>query len=126
MPRRLFSHSPWERVAPLRLETAQNLRRSAKDHRECLDAVWGIARTSTPWRDLPEALGRWHTVCPRVRRGALNGGFKQGAQALSADADVDYGRVDGTTGRLHSHGAGAKGGRLGQLEVIRVTAGSAS
>ena len=63
-----------------------------------------------PWRDLPEAFGRWNTVFRRFRRWACKGVFEGIFTALSGDPDFEYALVDGTIVRVHQHGAGAKGG----------------
>ena len=63
-----------------------------------------------PWRDLPEAFGRWNTVFRRFRRWACKGVFESLFTALSGDPDFEYALVDGTIVRVHQHGAGAKGG----------------
>lgn len=34
----------------------------ASDHRRVLDAIFWIARTGSPWRDLPEEFGKWLSV----------------------------------------------------------------
>ena len=96
MPRRLLRDSPWERIAPLIPGKASDSGRSVRDYREFLDAVLGIARTGAPWRDLPEAFGRWNSGCRRVRRWAFHGVFERVFQALSADADFDYVPIGGT------------------------------
>ena len=61
-----------------------------------------------PWRDLPEAFGRWNFR--RFRRWACKGVFESIFTALSGDPDFEYALVDGTIVRVHQHGAGAKGG----------------
>ena len=35
---------------------------TAADHRKFVEAVLWIARTGSPWRDLPAQLGQWHTT----------------------------------------------------------------
>ena len=37
-------------------------------HRMFIEAVLYLARTGTPWRDLPEAFGHWDAVYNRLRR----------------------------------------------------------
>ncbi len=39
--------------------------RSAKDNRLFVDAVLRIARTGSPWRDLPAEFGKWFAVFAR-------------------------------------------------------------
>jgi transposase len=47
--------------------------RPASDHRRILDAVFWIARTGSPWRDLPEEFGKWSSVYRQFRRWTLAG-----------------------------------------------------
>ena len=101
MVRRILSDSQWARVAPLLPGKDGDPGRSARDNREFLEAVLWIARTGSPWRDLPEAFGLWNSVFQRFRRWALNGVFERVFKELSADADFEYVLIDGTIVRLH-------------------------
>ncbi len=38
------------------------------EHRSIIDGVLWILKTASPWRDLPEELGKWQTVYARFRR----------------------------------------------------------
>lgn len=80
------------------------------DGRLFLEAVLWIARTGSPWRDLPEDFGSWNSVFKRFRRWVKNGVFERIFKALSEDSDFEYVMVDGTIVRVHRHGQGAKGG----------------
>ena len=42
---------------------------SGSDNRMFLEAVLWIARTGSPWRDLPAEFGQWNTVFRRCREG---------------------------------------------------------
>lgn len=42
--------------------------RSGKDNRLFLEAVLWIARTGSPWRDLPAHFGKWNTIFKRCQR----------------------------------------------------------
>ena len=119
MPRRVISDSQWARVAPLLPGKAEDPGRSARDNREFLEAVLWIARTGSPWRDLPEEFGLWNSTFRRFRRWALKGVFERVFKELSADADFEYVLVDGTIVRLHQHGAGAKEGPAARRSVAR-------
>jgi transposase len=41
--------------------------RSGEDNRRFVEAVLWIARTGSPWRDLPPLFGPWNTVFKRYR-----------------------------------------------------------
>ena len=84
--------------------------RSGEDNRLFLEAVLWIARTGSPWRDLPEYFGKWFSVWKRFRRWALKGVFEKIFIALSGDPDFEYAMIDGTIIKVHRHGTGAKGG----------------
>jgi len=43
------------------------------DHRLVLDRIFWFARTSAPWRDLPEEFGKWSSVYSQFRRWVLAG-----------------------------------------------------
>lgn len=36
--------------------------RKPMNHRPVLDGIFWIARTGSPWRDLPEEFGKWSSV----------------------------------------------------------------
>lgn len=73
-------------------------------------AVLWIARTSSPWRDLPPAFGKWNTVFKRYRDWVKADIFKKIFDAVSDDPDMEYAMVDATIVKVHRHGQGAKGG----------------
>lgn len=63
-----------------------------------LDAVFWIARTGSPWRDLPEELGRWASVYKQFLRwtplGAVgralgSPGRERGGAGHGADSGLD-------------------------------------
>ena len=72
-------------------------------------SLW-IARTGSPWRDLPAYFGKWFSVWKRFRRWALKGVFEKIFKVLSGDPDFEYAMIDGTIIKVHRHGTGAKGG----------------
>lgn len=110
MIRFVLSNAQWERVAPLLPGKPGDPGRSAADNRLFLEAVFWIARTGVPWRDLPETFGPWNSVFRRFRRWTLKGVFESVFKAISGDPDFEYAMIDGTIIRVHQHGAGAKGG----------------
>ncbi|GHC32236.1 hypothetical protein GCM10007291_36560 [Gemmobacter nanjingensis] len=48
-------------------------RAQAGGYRLVLDGIFWIARTSAPWRDVPEESGKWSSVCRQLRRRTLAG-----------------------------------------------------
>ena len=44
----------------------------AEDNRLFLNAVWYVATTGIPWRDLPERFGKWDTVYHRFNEWSNN------------------------------------------------------
>ena len=75
-----------------------------------MEAVLWIARTGSPWRDLPERFGNWSTAFRRFRDWREADGFKRIFDALTDEPDLEYAMIDATIVRAHQHSAGAKGG----------------
>jgi len=77
--------------------------------RMCIEAVLYLARTGTPWRDLPEAFGRWDAVYNRFRRWERRGLWRQLWERLQTAACplTRHLFVDATIVRAHQHAAGA-------------------
>ena len=119
MKRSVLSDEQWERVAPLCAGKPSDPGRSGENNRLFLEAVLWIARTGSPWRDLPAAFGNWNSVFQRFRRWALKGTFERIFASLSADPDFEYAIIDGTIVRVHQHGTGAKGGLKIRPSVAR-------
>ena len=79
-------------------------------YRRFVEAVLWVARTGSPWRDLPAEFGPWNSVFKRFRDWVKAGVFKRLFDAVSDDPDMEYAMVDATIVRVHRHGQGAKGG----------------
>ena len=84
--------------------------RTGGDGRLFLEAVLWIARTGSPWRDLPPGFGSWNTVFKRFRHRVKADVFKRIFDVVSDEADMEFAMIDGTIVRVHRHGRGAKGG----------------
>ena len=84
--------------------------RSGADNRRFVEAVLWIARTGSPWRDLPAFFGRWNTVFKRYRDWLKADIFKRLFDAASDEPDMEYAMVDATIVKVDRHGQGAKGG----------------
>ena len=77
MARRILSDEMWEQFeAALRAVKDPRGAPPGTPEREFLEAVLFLARTGTPWRDLPEEFGRWSAVYMRFRRWEESGVWK--------------------------------------------------
>src|SRR6202048_1182126 len=119
----MLSDAQWERIAPELSGKAGDPGSSGREHRLSIEAVLWIARTGSPWRDLPEAFGKWFTVYTRFWRWAQKGVWERIFKALCDDPDFEYVLIDGTLVRVHQHGTGAKGGLKISPSAARVAAG---
>ena len=112
MIRGLMTDDEWAIVAPFLTTPSAQGGRPPTDHRRVLDAVFWISRTGAPWRDLPEALGKWNSAWRQFRRWCLSGVWDVVLQAL-ADSGGELEAlqmIDSTTSRAHRCAAGEKGG----------------
>jgi transposase len=108
--RTVLRNDQWERIAPELPGKAGDPGVTARDNRLFIEAVLWIARTGSPWRDLPEEFGNWYTVYTRFWRWARKGVWERIFKILSDDPDLEYVLLDATHIRVHQHGTGAKGG----------------
>ena len=75
-----------------------------------LEALFYIARTGCPWRDLPAQFGAWDAAYNRFRRWVANGRLRR--LFLAATEKPELGElprllIDSTIVRAHQHAAGA-------------------
>ena len=106
----VISDRQWTLMEPHCLGKKTDPGRTGGDGRLFLEAVLWIARTGSPWRDLPPALGKWNSVFKRFRDWAKADVFQRIFDALSDEADMEFAMIDGTIVKVHRHGQGAKGG----------------
>ncbi|QJQ99652.1 IS5 family transposase [Halomonas sp. PGE1] len=99
----------WERIEHMLPGKASDRGVTAKDNRLFVEAVLWIARTGAPWRDLPDAFGRWHTVYMRYNRWSKKGVWQQVIDTLADDPDMKQLMIDGSIVKVHQHGAAKKG-----------------
>ena len=64
--------------------------RKPTNHRLVLDGIFWIARTGSPWRDLPEEFGKWSSVYRQFRRWTLAGLWEQIMDALIESGAVPH------------------------------------
>ena len=99
----------WSKIEPHCLGKKTDPGRTGGDGRLFLEAVLWIARTGSPWRDLPLALGNWNSVFKRFRDWVKADVFKRIFDAVSEEPDMEFAMIDGTIVKVHRHGQGAKG-----------------
>ena len=85
--------------------------RKPTNHRLVLDGIFWIARTGSPWRDLPQEFGKWSSVYRQFRRWTLAGLWEQIMDALNESGAVPHAlqMIDSTVVRVHHQAAGLKG-----------------
>ena len=110
MERLVLTDAQWAKMAPHCLGKPSDPGRSGRDNRLFVEAVLWIARTGSPWRDLPAVFGRGNTVFKRVRDWVKADVFQRLFEACSDEPDMEVAMVDGTIVKVHRHGQGAKGG----------------
>ena len=108
MERWLLRDDQWERLEPLCAGKKSDCGVTAKDNRLFLEAVLWIARTGSPWRDLPKEFGKWHSVYVRFANWCEKGIWMRLAKAVSKDPDLEMLFLDSTIVRAHQHSAGAQ------------------
>jgi putative transposase len=110
MDRNVLTDAQWERIEGLLPGRVGHVGGTAKDNRLFLEGVLWIARTGSPWRDLPEMFGFWNCVYIRYNRWCHSGMWQRIFEALSDDPDFEYVMIDSSIVRAHQHAAGGKGG----------------
>jgi putative transposase len=110
MPRHELTNAQWKRIGPLLPGQKHHPGRTAADNRRFVNAVWWLAKTGCPWRDLPERFGPWNSVFQRYSRWCKRGVWLAILDALGGDPDLEHLLLDSTIVRAHQHAAGAKGG----------------
>lgn len=115
--RHALTDSQWERIVP---HLPPVLGRPGVNDRLFLDGVLWIAKTGSPWRDMPEHLGAWAQVYQRFARWSDRGHFNSLFVALQ-DPDYEQLMVDSTSCKAHQASAGAQKKRdLKQLACLVV------
>ena len=108
MVRKYLSDSQWKRMKTLLPGKKSDCGVTAKDNRLFVEAVLWIARTGSPWRDMPAEFGNWHRIYVRYSRWCQKGVWKEVFEKLADDPDLEYLMVDGSIVRVHQHGAAKK------------------
>ncbi len=102
--RHALTDAQWQRMV---VHLPPVLGRPGRDDRLFIDAVLWIAKTGSPWRDLPAHLGAWAQVYQRFARWSERGHFKALFLALQ-EPDHEQLMVDSTSCKAHQASAGAQ------------------
>lgn len=124
MVRGLMTDEEWAFFGPFLIENRSRGGRPPSDHRRVLDAVFWIARTGAPWRDLPSEFGNWNSVYRQYRRWTEAAVWDVILAALteSEAADDATQMIDSTIVRAHQHAAGGRGGFIETALAVRAVA----
>lgn len=124
MSRGDLSDEAWDIIRPLLPPQEGGVGRPPGDHRPFVNGMLWILRTGSPWRDLPEAYGKWNSVYQRFLRWSKRGIWDAVLEALANAGlgDHSHHSLDSTVIRAHQHAAGAKGGLRKRPSVGRVAA----
>jgi transposase len=109
-----LTDAQWAALEPLLPPQRPPTGRPNNDHRQIVEAMVWLARTGSPWRDLPACYGSWKTVASRFYRWRRDGVFDRLLAEIHRRADacgeLDWlvHDVDGSVVRAHQHAAGAR------------------
>ena len=99
----------WEQIAPfLPPEKTGKRGRPLKDNRIMLNAMIWIARSGSPWRDLPEYYAPWESVYSRFRKWTSSCLLNRIFRFLAMDAELSEVSLDASIVQAHQHSAGAR------------------
>ena len=103
--------SEWDRIKDLFPQENTGEGRPQRPNRLMFNGILWIAKTGSPWRDLPLRFGPWETVYSRFRLWSENDVLKGLFEHLATDTDIQNYSIDSTSCIVHQHAAGAKKGR---------------
>ena len=108
MAREKLTDEQWEKMEMLLPGKAGDRGVTGANNRLFIEAVLWIARTGSPWRDLPTEFGNWHTTYTRFNRWCKKGVWQKVLLEVGRDADLEQLMIDSTVVRAHQHAAGAQ------------------
>ena len=107
LARKMLSDQQWARLSPaLQGDPSKGGRPPLQANRVTVEGILWIARTGSPWPDLPAEFGNWNTVYQRFRRWTKAGVFEQLFNSVAGELQLDTLMVDGAFVKVHQHGAG--------------------
>jgi putative transposase len=96
-----ISNEQWVRVTAA-MAAATSRGPKGRDDKNFFEAILWILRTGAPWRDLPEAFGKWSRSYRRFRRWALTGRWETLRHSLRR-AESKLVLIDSTIIKAHPH-----------------------
>ena len=94
LDRFIISDFQWAKMGPHCRGKVTDPGRTGGDGRLFLEAVLWIARTGSPWRDLPTGFGNWNSGLKRFRDRVKADVFKRIFDAVSDDPDMETAMLD--------------------------------
>jgi transposase len=120
--RKQLHDEQWKQIEAMLPGKDGDVGRSGADNRLFVEAVLWIARTGSPWRDLPAEFGRWNSAYQRFARWSRAGVWQRVFAALAKERRFREVFIDSTIVRAHQHAAGAaKKRRPGARPLARRT-----
>lgn len=107
MPRLLLSDELWSKLEKILLQESVYHKR---DLRMVVEGMLYRMRVGCPWRDLPQAFGRWNRIYKRFNAWSAAGKWLKVFKALVIEPDLEWVFLDGSYAKAHQHSAGAAGG----------------
>jgi transposase len=105
--RKQLRDEQWKQIQSLLPGKQGDPGRSAADNRLFVEAILWIARTGSPWRDLPAEFGPWNSAYQRFARWSRAGVWHRVFAALARERRFREVFIDSTIIRAHQHAAGA-------------------
>jgi transposase len=105
--RKQLRDEQWKQIESLLPGKDGDRGRSGADNRLFVEAVLWIARTGSPWRDLPAEFGLWNTAYQRFARWSRSGVWHRVFTTLAHEPKLREVFLDSTIVRAHQHAAGA-------------------
>ena len=96
MPRKILRDDQYARIEEMLPGKATDVGVTAKDNRVFVEAVLWIARTGSPWRDLPASFGPWNSAYKRFARWSERGVWHRVFAELAKEADFELRRSSST------------------------------
>jgi len=97
----------WAQIAELVPGKKTDSGRTAANNRLFVDAVIYVAKTGTPWRDLPVGYGKWNSVWRRFNRWSRRNVWSDLAKAIN-EPDLMELQLDSTSVKVHQVASGGR------------------